>query len=166
MVLPLWYRLTWVVPEKGPVSLCVCACACRSLICVWACCRFPSDETLRRQWEERLGRGDDWRSTDTARLCSAHFEEKCIYRTLARVSLWEGSMPTLFDFPPHLHQYTPKARRGAKTVRSAASLPHSRLPVLRTIYVNNNNNHGNVYGAVIMTKVNASVHPVHLMNAD
>ena len=31
---------------------------------------------------------------------------------------------------------------------------------------NNNNSHYNVYGAVIMTKVIARVHPVHLMNAD
>ena len=31
---------------------------------------------------------------------------------------------------------------------------------------NNNNSHGNVYGAVIMTKVIARVHPVHLMNVD
>ena len=29
-----------------------------------------------------------------------------------------------------------------------------------------NNSHDNVYGAVIMTKVIARVHPVHLMNAD
>jgi len=28
----------------------------------------------------------------------------------------------------------------------------------------NNNNHDNVYGAVIMTKVITRVHPVHLMN--
>jgi len=31
---------------------------------------------------------------------------------------------------------------------------------------NNNNSHDNVYGAVIMTKVIARIHPVHLMNAD
>jgi len=31
---------------------------------------------------------------------------------------------------------------------------------------NNNNSHDNVYGAVIMTKVIARFHPVHLMNAD
>jgi len=30
----------------------------------------------------------------------------------------------------------------------------------------NNNSHDNVYGAVIMTKVIARVHPVHLMNVD
>ena len=31
---------------------------------------------------------------------------------------------------------------------------------------NNNNSHDNVNGAVIMTKVIASVHPVHLMNVE
>jgi len=31
---------------------------------------------------------------------------------------------------------------------------------------NNNNSHDNVYGAVIVTKVIARVHPVHLMNVD
>jgi len=34
------------------------------------------------------------------------------------------------------------------------------------IIIINNNSHDNVYGAVIMTKVIARVHPVHLMNAD
>jgi len=34
------------------------------------------------------------------------------------------------------------------------------------VYDNNNNSHDNVYGAVIMTKVIARVHPVHLMNVD
>ena len=24
LVLPFWYRLTWVVPEKGPLNMCVC----------------------------------------------------------------------------------------------------------------------------------------------
>ena len=23
---PFWYRLTWVVPEKGPLNGCVCVC--------------------------------------------------------------------------------------------------------------------------------------------
>jgi len=26
--LPFWYRLTWVVPEKGPLNGCVCVCVC------------------------------------------------------------------------------------------------------------------------------------------
>jgi len=26
LVLPFWYRLTWVVPAKGPLNECVCVC--------------------------------------------------------------------------------------------------------------------------------------------
>ena len=33
-------------------------------------------------------------------------------------------------------------------------------------YKKNNNSHDNVYGAIILTKVIARVHPVHLMNVD
>jgi len=28
MVLLFWYRLTWVVPDKGPLNVCVCVRAC------------------------------------------------------------------------------------------------------------------------------------------
>ena len=31
LVLPFCYRLTWVVPEKGPLNGCVCVCVCVSL---------------------------------------------------------------------------------------------------------------------------------------
>ena len=31
MVLPFWYRLTRVVPEKGPLNVCVCVCVCVKL---------------------------------------------------------------------------------------------------------------------------------------
>jgi len=31
LVLPFWYRLTWVVPDKGPLNGCVCVCVCVSL---------------------------------------------------------------------------------------------------------------------------------------
>ena len=34
LVLPFWYRLTRVVPEKGPLNVCVCVC-----VCVRACVR-------------------------------------------------------------------------------------------------------------------------------
>jgi len=30
LVLPFWYRLTWIVPEKGPLNGCVCVCNDRS----------------------------------------------------------------------------------------------------------------------------------------
>ena len=28
LVLPFWYRLTWVVPDKGPLNVCVNVCVC------------------------------------------------------------------------------------------------------------------------------------------
>jgi len=28
LVLPFWYQLTWVVPDKGPLNGCVCVCVC------------------------------------------------------------------------------------------------------------------------------------------
>jgi len=37
LVLPFWYRLTWVVLEKGPLNVCVCVHACVS-----ACVRVLS----------------------------------------------------------------------------------------------------------------------------
>jgi len=43
LVLPFWYWLTWIVPDKGPLSGCVCVCACvracvRACVCVSWCC--------------------------------------------------------------------------------------------------------------------------------
>jgi len=29
--LPFWYRLTWVVPDKGPLNGCVCVCVARTV---------------------------------------------------------------------------------------------------------------------------------------
>ena len=46
-------------------------------------------------------------------------------------------------------------------------LPFLHSTLCMYVYNNSNNNsHDNVYGAVIMTKVIARVHPVHLMNVD
>ena len=34
-LLPFWYRLTWVVPEKGPLNGCVCVCpSVRTCMCL------------------------------------------------------------------------------------------------------------------------------------
>jgi len=40
LVLPFWYRLTWVVPDKGPfqTGVCVCCPACSSSYITPACC--------------------------------------------------------------------------------------------------------------------------------
>ena len=41
LVLFLWYRLTWVFPEKGPLNVCVCVCVCVHVITVL--CRYYED---------------------------------------------------------------------------------------------------------------------------
>ena len=35
LVLPFWYWLTWVVPDKGPLNGCVCVCCCRQGLKTW-----------------------------------------------------------------------------------------------------------------------------------
>ena len=44
LVLPLWYRLTWVVPDKGPLNGCVCVC-----VYSW----HKVSESLNNGWRQR-----------------------------------------------------------------------------------------------------------------
>ena len=37
LVLPFWYRLSRVVPEKGPLNVCVCVCVCVCVVMVMSC---------------------------------------------------------------------------------------------------------------------------------
>ena len=53
LVLPFWYRLTWVVPGKEPLNVCVCVCVCVYYLQVHAtsmqlACRpsHPADQLL------------------------------------------------------------------------------------------------------------------------
>ena len=39
LVLPFWYQLTWVVPDKGPLNGCVCVCCECVCVCVCVCAR-------------------------------------------------------------------------------------------------------------------------------
>jgi len=55
-----------------------------------------------------------------------------------------------------------RAPREAEDAVSRPSMVLGQSP--RATNNNNNNSHDNVYGAVIMTKVIARVHRVHLMN--
>ena len=48
LVLPFWYRLTRVVPEKGPLNVCVCVRACvRACVCVCVICIVCFTHTIR-----------------------------------------------------------------------------------------------------------------------
>ena len=47
LVSPFWYRLTWVVPDKGPLNRCVCVCVC---VFLWKTCHTIEKcmQSLRR----------------------------------------------------------------------------------------------------------------------
>ena len=46
--LPFWYRLTWVVPDKGPLNGCVCVCVCvDDLVNCSACKGYPVCQEFR-----------------------------------------------------------------------------------------------------------------------
>ena len=50
LVLPFWYRLTWVVPDKGPLNGCVCVCVCdyHNRYCIrggWICLKETRPST-------------------------------------------------------------------------------------------------------------------------
>ena len=49
LVLPYWYRLTGVVPDKGPLNGCVCVCVSLSQ---W-CSQSSRDAEARDQWTRR-----------------------------------------------------------------------------------------------------------------
>jgi len=60
LVLPFWYRLTWVVPDKGPLNVCVCVCVCEftqlaapTLVSRHVATFVPADNDLcrKREWD-------------------------------------------------------------------------------------------------------------------
>ena len=55
LVIPLWYQLTWVVLEKGPLNsrVCVCARACVR-VCFWGNCHVglgKENDCARLHWD-------------------------------------------------------------------------------------------------------------------
>ena len=52
LVLPFWYRLTRVVPDKGPLNGCVCMCV--SVRCSFGFCRILKNNLSCPGWEVPL----------------------------------------------------------------------------------------------------------------
>ena len=65
---PDWYRLTWVVPEKGQLNRCVCLCQ----IYQWVC--------QRKNCENRLAFGE----VMVKSLVSCCFDSRCCYSHLCK----------------------------------------------------------------------------------
>jgi len=69
--LPFWYRLTRVVPDKGPLNECVCVCVCVFSVGHGACrrphCRSGTVVRTITEDSESLDDDDDRQVTDPAR---------------------------------------------------------------------------------------------------
>ena len=50
LVLPFWYRLTRVVPDKEPLNICVCVCVCVNQSSTDAAVRHCADDKDNRLW--------------------------------------------------------------------------------------------------------------------
>jgi len=62
LVLPFWYWLTRVVPEKGPLNGCVCVCV---MVCILACSLSKTSLRLYGSWPYFAG---DWKSRSWLRV--------------------------------------------------------------------------------------------------
>ena len=78
LVLPFWYRLTWVVPEKGPL-VCVCVCCVNKLLSLHA--------TLRAKLHMPLLTVSNFTQRIIITIRSPHF-----------ISLFQACFPLVFFF--------------------------------------------------------------------
>ncbi|XP_060924593.1 THAP domain-containing protein 6-like [Limanda limanda] len=88
--------------------------------------QFPKTGERRRMWEVALRR-DRFAASDRTTLCSEHFRSEDFDRTGQTVRLKDGVVPTIFNFPAHLHRSV--ATRTTTTSRRADdNLPMDLMP--------------------------------------
>ena len=69
LVLPFWYRLTQVVPDKRPLNGCVCVCVCvRAHVCTHVCVCAEWEKFLFNQIRLRIIGAIIWPNTDRLHL--------------------------------------------------------------------------------------------------
>jgi len=103
LVLPFWYRLTWVVPEKRPLNGCVCVCLYHCYThCSWLCCMFVTCSSVNTQcagvyrtrstcvWLHLTVLVKTWRSTSVSAMTLF-----TVHDLTAAVSLFIGQSPAV-----------------------------------------------------------------------
>ena len=103
--------------------------------------KFPSDATLRRQWEKQVQRTRaEWKATDHSYLCSDHFNEDCFevdsalasqFGIKKRKRLRPGVVPTIFHRQSSelMHEDQPSTLQALK--RTADSNPKAKNTVCK-----------------------------------
>ncbi|XP_063045785.1 uncharacterized protein LOC134439807 [Engraulis encrasicolus] len=97
---------------------------------------FPKKDVKRRKEWIRATRWENWDPSPNARLCSAHFESR--YFNGRRLT-W-NAVPTIFNFPKHLHSKERKHRKvtlfpelrnieyGSNQLEKLQPMPKPKLP--------------------------------------
>jgi hypothetical protein len=64
---------------------------------------IPKDPQRRKQWLIAMRR-EDFKASDSSKVCSQHFVDEDFDRTGQTVRLRAGVIPSVFDFPNHLQK--------------------------------------------------------------
>lgn len=88
--------------------------------------RFPlKDPTLLKKWLKKL-RWKDWKPAPNSKICSIHFEKKCLIVDGKRTRLHSWAVPTIFSFPNRYLErkvkINPRSRRALGIVGDSNSL--------------------------------------------
>jgi len=109
LVLPFWYRLTWVVPEKGPLNGCACVCfgtlwfAVRDVIRTATSAAADADSEVAgtRLGGIDLEHGLERRQDSVLDARTRHLDQAC-----RRRPDWERTSCSFgFDFSQSINQY-------------------------------------------------------------
>ncbi|KAG8333593.1 hypothetical protein J6590_107735 [Homalodisca vitripennis] len=90
---------------------------------------FPINNDLKKKWIIAIKR-KDWEPSKWSRLCSTHFKEEDIDRTLIRVQLKENVVPSIFPAiaPPPQVRRCPSSKRKYKEEISIPSTSSQDSP--------------------------------------
>ena len=99
LVLPFWYRLTWVVPEKGPLNRCVCVPILwlpATYMCHW---KFPASvksNSMQTWWQVLLARSPE------QGICKQK-PPRAVYGQRLVEDMWPSEVETSY-IPPNISQ--------------------------------------------------------------
>ena len=97
LVLPFWYRLTWVIPEKGPINGCVC---------------YDKLAEKKIFIDPNLNSDYFWNATSSKRLDFPKIPQKLIHMpwTITAKQIQTDYADVIKHIPLHTHTQTPILR--------------------------------------------------------
>jgi len=97
LVLPIWYRLIWVVPDKGPLNGCVCYCSLtKSIVCILLACSCRRHTFYSLWWTIRLDRRHQWWKLHTLQVWGS-----CVLLSALYCHFLLSCFNCRFTFMPH-----------------------------------------------------------------